>query len=26
MTTPPVGTNVARANDDANECDPVWLC
>jgi hypothetical protein len=26
MTRPPVGTNIARANDDANECDPVWLC
>jgi hypothetical protein len=26
MTTPPVGTNVARGNDDSSECNPLWLC
>ena len=25
-TTPPVGTNVARGNDDPSGCFPSWLC
>jgi hypothetical protein len=26
FTTPPVGTNVARGNDDPSGCFPSWLC
>jgi hypothetical protein len=26
FTTPPVGKNIARGNDDPAECNPTYLC